>query len=74
MDAKNAIKVGVIDAEHGYLLLVLPLPDGGHTYERIDNPLLMSLIRNERSKLLGQRTEVLITIEAVQNLAANEAE
>lgn len=62
LDDKSArIQVGVMIIEKGSLIMSIP-QDGGHTYQKIDNPMLISMVKHLVNPLPGQISKVCLSL------------
>ena len=61
-DASASVEVGVMTVEKGSVILSVPAPGGGHTYQRIDNQILISMLKHLVNPLPGQVSNIELSI------------
>lgn len=64
-DKSATIQIGVMIIEKGSVILSIP-QDGGHTYQKIENPLLITMLKHLVNPLPGQISKVCLSLSVPQ--------
>lgn len=57
-----SMNLGYFEVENGSITLVIDLPCGGHTYQLIDNPTLISAFKKVSNSAPGQLSNLRMSI------------